>query len=153
MRSSLVALVIAGCWSHTPSSPPEPVQNIALPGPLEQEPVPGHSVWRGKYSCRQGVTALQLTIDVASNGGANAIFSFGPHEANPNIPSGSYRMVGTVHESGPTLQVRLAPDHWLDQPENYIMVGINADSDRTRRRLAGWITDKGCSGIEVRRID
>ncbi|MBL0214989.1 MAG: hypothetical protein IPQ07_14020 [Myxococcales bacterium] len=152
MRIALVMLAVGGCWSSTPSSPPEPVHNTALAGPLEQEPVPQHSVWRGKYVCRQGVTALELTIDVASSGDANAIFSFGPHEANPNIPSGSYRMTGTVHESGPKLQVRLAPDSWLDQPENYMMVGINADSDRTRHRLTGWITDEGCSGVELRRI-
>ena len=145
-------LAVGGCWSSAPPSPPEPVTNTGLADPLEQEPVPQHSVWRGTYACRQGVTALELTIDVASSGQANAIFSFGPNEANPSIPSGSYRMTGTVSESGPRLLVRLAPDSWIDQPENYMMVGINADSDRTRRRLTGWITDEGCSGVEVRRI-
>lgn len=152
MQRALVILVLGGCWSSSPSPAPEPVHNTALADPLEVEPLPEHSVWRGKYNCRQGVTALQLTIDVASNGDANALFVFGPHEQNPNIPSGSYRMRGTVHEIGPKLQVRLAGVEWIDRPENYVMVGINADSDRARHTLTGWITDPGCSGVEVRRI-
>jgi len=145
-------LMLEGCWSSSPPAPPEPVHNTALPGPLEQEPIPQHTVWRGMYTCRQGLTALQLTIDVSANGDANAIFDFGPHAGNPDIPRGSYRMLGTVHESGSKLQVRLAPDKWINQPENYMMVGINADSDRERRHLTGWITDEGCAGVEVRRV-
>lgn len=145
-------LVASSCWSSSPPPAPEPVHNTTIADPLEVERMPQHSVWRGKYSCRQGVTALQLTIDVASNGDANALFAFGPHEQNPNIPAGSYRMTGTVREVGAILQVRLAPLEWIDRPENYVMVGINADSDRARHTLTGWITDEGCSGVEVRRI-
>ncbi len=153
MRLALVTVVLGGCWSSPRSAPPEPVHNTAIANPLEQEPLPRHSVWRGSYTCRQGVSALELTIDLTSHGEANAIFQFGPHRANPNVPSGSYRMLGTVHEVGSNLQVRLRPESWIEQPENYVMVGINADSDRTRRRLTGWITDEGCSGVEVRRVE
>jgi hypothetical protein len=155
VRSALAVLVIvvSGCWSSPPPPPPEPVHNIGLTGPAEAEPAPAHSVWRGKYNCRQGITALQLTIDVTGSGDASAIFAFGPHEANPGLPSGAYRMIGTVRELGTKLQVRLAPDRWIDQPDGYMMVGINADSDPARRRLTGWITDEGCSGVEVRRVD
>lgn len=128
------------------------MHNTAAAGPLEVEALPQHSVWRGKYDCRQGVTALELTIDVAANGDANALFMFGPHEQNPNIPSGSYRMTGTVREAGPLLEVRLVPLEWISQPENYVMVGINADSDRARHTLTGVITDAGCTRVEVRRI-
>ena len=149
-------VLLTACWSSSSSSPPappppEPLHNTELAGPLEAEPVPSHSVWRGKYTCRQGLTALQLTIDVDAQGEANAVFDFGPHTGNPNIPSGSYRMLGTVHESGSKLQVRLQPDKWISQPEGYMMVGINADSDRERHRLTGWITDEGCAGVELRR--
>jgi hypothetical protein len=151
VQRALVMVMLGGCWS-SPSPAPEPVHNTAFADPLEVEPVPQHSVWRGKYNCRQGVTALELTIDVTSNGDANALFVFGPHEQNPNLPPGSYRMTGTVREMGPVLQVRLAPLEWLERPENYVMVGINADSDRARHKLTGRITDEGCSGVELRRI-
>lgn len=145
---------LTACWSSSSQPPPpapEPIHNAELAAPLEVEPVPHHTVWRGKYTCRQGVTALQLTIDVDAQGEATAVFDFGPHTGNPAIPSGSYRMLGTVRESGAKLQVRLQPDKWINQPEGYMMVGINADSDRERHRLTGWITDEGCAGVELRR--
>lgn len=146
-------VVLAACWSSSSPPPaPEPVHNTAPPGMVERMGPPEHSVWRGKYTCAQGLTALQLTIDVASTGDANAVFEFGPHEGNPDLPSGSYRMVGSVREIGPKLQIRLAPERWIDQPEGYLMVGLEADSDAEQRRLTGRITYEGCGGVELRRL-
>ncbi len=146
---TLALLLAGGCWSSSPP-PPEPVQNVA--GPLEVEPVPEHSVWRGKYDCAQGITALELTLDVAASGTANALFVFGPHEQNPGIPAGSYRMSGTVREAGAKLVVRLEPVAWIEQPPSYVMVGLAAESDRARQRLVGKITNEGCRAVELHRL-
>lgn len=155
MRFAPTLVLLAGCWSSSssPAPAPEPVQNVGPPSP-ERESIPAHSVWRGKYNCRQGVTQLQLTIDTAPSGGdARALFDFGPHEGNPNIPSGSYRMTGTIREIDLVWQVRLQPLEWISQPENYMMVGINADTDRNHERLEGWITDQGCTKVGLRRVE
>ncbi len=148
MCRALVLVMLGGCWSSTAA--PEPVQNVADPNQVEA--VPSHSVWRGKYDCRQGITALELTLDVAESGAANALFVFGPHERNPQIPSGSYQMSGSVHEDGPRLVVRLAPRAWIEQPESYVMVGLEARSDGSRQKLVGRITEAGCTAVELGRI-
>jgi len=148
VHRALVLVMLGGCWSA--STAPEPVQNVADPNVVEA--VPPHSVWRGKYHCRQGITALELTLDVAESGAANALFVFGPHERNPEIPSGSYQMSGTVREDGPRLVVRLDPRAWIEQPENYVMVGLEARSDPARQKLVGRITESGCTAVELGRI-
>ena len=151
VRSAL-ALVLAGCWSGTqvPAPPPPgPVQRVA-PAPREPDP-PRYSVWSGSYLCSQGVTAVQLRIVAAPDGSARATFEFGPHADNPNLVArGSYQLTGAlfVDDAG-LLQLKLAPDHWIDQPPSYIMVGLSASSDAGQRVLRGKIENTACDWIEV----
>jgi len=152
VRSAL-ALVLAGCWSGTQAPPPatSPVQHVA-PAPREPDP-PRYSVWSGTYLCPQGVTAVQLRIEAAPDGSARATFEFGPHADNPNpVARGSYQLTGAlfVDDRG-LLELKLAPDHWIDQPPSYMMVGLSASSDAGQRVLRGKIDNTACDWIEVTR--
>ena len=115
--------------------------------------LPSHSVWSGRYTCSQGLTAVQLSIDVTRAGAAVAIFAFGPLDENPDVPSGSIRMTGTLLMVHRKLELRLAPDRWLVQPPGWLMVGVAADSDRGQRILRGRILEPACGEIDVRRVD
>jgi serine/threonine protein kinase len=77
--------------------------------------------WTGTYTCSQGPTNLNLTINDQAGGGITAIFAFGS-ASNNSVPPGSFAMKGTY--SGGTLT--LNPDHWIQRPTDYEMVGLTA---------------------------
>lgn len=151
MRRAWALLVLAGCWRA-----PEPQPVATLPEPLlEPAPpaVPPRSVWTGFYECAQGKTAVTLSIATSSTGSAKALFEFGPHEGNPSVPHGKYRMTGTFREGdGGRLELLLEPQRWIEQPSGYTMTGIAARSDPGRKRLEGMIRSERCGEIVVERL-
>lgn len=150
MRSALLAVALAACWTAPP--PAAPVSNVApRTASARVHDLPQHSVWSGAYHCAQGLTAVTLTLDVTGAGDATAIFAFGPLEENPSLPRGSYRMRGRLFPRGSSLQLRLDPDAWIDQPAGYMMVGLDVTVDTTRRYLDGRITDERCGQVTLRR--
>ncbi|MEU3609813.1 hypothetical protein AB0E83_30880 [Streptomyces sp. NPDC035033] len=93
--------------------------------------------WRGSYYCGQGQTGLTLTI--SRNGGAlTATFEFYPLASNPDVPRGSFAMRGT--HTGTRMD--LSADHWLERPENYLMVGLSAEiAGKSPQKITGTVTD------------
>ena len=149
-----VLLVLAGCWSSSDAVPEQ-----RLPPLVEREPVPppmrrpAHSVWKGHYVCAQGRTALTLSLD-HDGPTLSGVFDFGPLDENPTVPHGSYRMTGTATTSGGgAVVVKLAPLEWIEHPNNYVMVGIEATTDRERRELSGVITHATCGEVELSRVE
>lgn len=150
MRRAWALLVLVGCWRAPETQPvatlPEPLLEVRPPV------VPARSVWSGFYECAQGRTAVTLTIVARSSGSAKALFEFGPHEGNPGVPAGKYRMTGTFREDdGGRLQLSLQPQRWIEQPSGYTMTGVAARSDASRRRLEGSILSERCGEIVVER--
>lgn len=81
-------------------------------------------VWRGSYTCAQGLTGLTLTLRAgASSGALEGSFSFYALPQNPNVPSGEYLMRGTQTGS----HVQLSGEQWITRPESYMMVGLTGD--------------------------
>jgi hypothetical protein len=147
---AVLLLILTGCWSATPARPIQPAP-VETPEPRAPD-VPGHSVWVGRYACTQGETAVTLRIDTMPDGSATATFEFGPHEGNPNIPHGTFRLTGSLFANARgVLELRLAPDKWLEQPPNYVMVGVFASSDPGQRTLTGKIDNPACDWIRVDR--
>lgn len=150
MRRAWTLFVLASCWRAPETQPVE-----TLPAPmLEPAPpaVPARSVWEGFYECAQGQTAVTLTIAASPTGSAKAMFEFGPHEGNPGIPSGKYRLTGTFRERDDgRLELKLQPQRWIEQPSGYTMTGLAARSDDRRRQLAGMILSPTCGEITVER--
>ena len=129
-----------------------PVQRIE-PARRVPDPPP-YSVWTGKYLCAQGVSAVEVRIEAAPDGSATATFEFGPHDENPNpVARGSYELTGAlfVDDKG-VLQAKLTPDHWIDQPPSYVMIGFSASSsDPGQRTMKGKIEHSSCDWIEITR--
>ncbi|MGE0401148.1 MAG: hypothetical protein AB7T06_30845 [Kofleriaceae bacterium] len=142
----------AGCWS-TPPPQPAGVQNTAPSTAPTIASLPAHTVWTGRYECAQGVTAAQLTLDVEPGGRARAIFDFGPLADNPTVPNGSYRLRGTAVEADDAITVSLQPEEWIDQPDGYVMVGIQGGIDANRRALRGRMLNDSCAWLDVKRSE
>lgn len=154
MMRALALIVVAGCWSKPPPTAPTSVGNAATRAtPQPVRALPPHTVWIGRYECGQGVTALQLTLDVDPNGRATAIFDFGPLADNPTVPSGSYTLRGNAEPTGDAITVSLEPDRWISQPENYVMVPLLGGIDADRRRMRGRILNDACSWLDIKRAD
>ncbi|MER7177089.1 serine/threonine-protein kinase [Streptomyces mesophilus] len=127
------------------SSPPAAERSEAPPvadsgQPTEPEAEDRSSVtgeWRGTYTCYQGKTGLTLTMSEDS-GAVTATFDFYAVDTNPDVPSGTFAMKGTY--SGGRL--KLLGDHWIQQPEGYLMAGLAADVDgASPQTITGTVTD------------
>jgi hypothetical protein len=109
--------------------------------------------WEGAYDCGQGLTGLTVTIEAAADpadpGAVTGTFSFFEVPQNPGVPSGSYRMEGTYADG----DLSLEGVEWVDQPDSYVMVGLESDPDMLSRPslFAGKVTDPSCTAFILRR--
>lgn len=149
---ALASILLAGCWAAPPPAAPPPARAAAGSATQVAE-LPAHTVWIGRYECAQGVTAVQLTLDVEPMGRARAIFDFGALADNPTVPNGSYRLRGTYEAKDDAVDVWLQPEEWIDRPDNYEMVGLHAGIDASRRGLRGRILNDACSWFDAKRSD
>jgi hypothetical protein len=70
------------------------------------------------------------------------------------VPRGAYHVSGTATTSGGSeVTIKLEGVEWIDRPSNYIMVGIDATTDRERRLLTGHITYATCGEVELSRVE
>ena len=136
--------ITCACWTDPPASR-EPI----APRPVRVAPRvrAQQSVWIGQYTCPQGPTALELTIETRGDA-TTAVFAFGPLDSNPTVPNGAYRMTGTKLDANGIVPYRLEPDAWIDRPDRYEMVGLVARVDGTM--LRGEILHPNCGALEAR---
>lgn len=104
--------------------------------------------WRGSYTCYQGLTALELVVERAGDN-LDARFIFSAHPNNPGVPSGSFRMAGTV--STKDRRVVFEPREWIDEPPGYVMVGLEGVLTLDGLRISGRVTAEGCTVFTLSR--
>jgi hypothetical protein len=134
LRHALVPL--AGCLVAALPGHAQPADATALSGR-----------WTGTYDCNQGVTALELSLRGNAHGIVHGTFEFSAAPENPDVPSGTYPVMGRF--TGTSLVLR--PIDVTGMPGTYVPVGIQATV--TGRRMTGWIEGPGCGAIEVQRAD
>lgn len=101
--------------------------------------------WQGTYVCRQGTSALTLTIATNDKARIAALFQFGPTADNPGVPQGCFEMAGRFEPATGTLQ--LEPAFWIVQPPGYLMVGV--DGALRGDTLTGRIEGPGCTEFRL----
>ena len=111
------------------------------------------SPWHGSYVCNQGLTRLQLTLRPLPGGGGRmeAEFVFAPDPDNPAVPTGSFRLTGSLDpQSGRLL---LKQDRWLSQPSDpsYRMVDLDGTLlvAEGQALIRGQVTTYGCQDFAV----
>jgi hypothetical protein len=105
--------------------------------------------WKGAYDCGQGMTGLTLTM--ADGGGdgdggdssVEATFAFYEVPENPGVPSGSYRLEGSYADGG----LALEGVEWIEQPDGYVMVGMESDFVTRPSYFAGKVLDPSCTAF------
>ncbi len=111
------------------------------------------SVWNGEYTCRQGITRLQLRThnSTAASVPPLLIFSFGPHPNNPSIPSGEFSMTANyTYQAGGNFNAR--PLNWIRQPSGYFMVGLNGNFSADMLQISGAVAGTGCTTFTLQRV-
>lgn len=82
-------------------------------------------VFKGGYTCAQGITYLELTLDGDSDGFIRGTFHFGSVSwrggSNLSVPEGKYAVTGRLNDQG---QIVLQGSHWIIQPPGYGMVNL-----------------------------
>jgi hypothetical protein len=161
----LVALSLAS-WASTTVAPvvasvAPPTDIVSSDEPIayrhqvsaRREPL-RHSVWKGTYVCRQGLSSVTLTIDFEPSGVATARYDFGPVPSNPTVPkTGAFILVGSVHHrDGGGLTGELAATKWIVRPDNYFMVPLSIES-HDGLHLRGRIHDDSCSQFQATRTE
>ncbi len=94
--------------------------------------------WIGTYHCAQGKTGMTLTMSEDDGGVVTATFDFYADASNPDVPSGSFAMKGVFAGR----QLRLLPDHWIDRPDDYLMLGLRARVEGdAQQTIVGTVTN------------
>lgn len=111
-----------------------------------------NGIWEGSYTCLQGLTKLKLLVDARSKTDIDAVFMFSAHPQNPGVPSGRFRMAGTLQtfnslDMSDLLNLRGVS--WINQPSGWIMVDLKGDVSPSRRQIIGNIPQPGCSTFEL----
>ena len=110
--------------------------------------------WHGSYMCNQGLTRLQLTLRRPAGGDESRIeadFVFSADPDNPSVPTGSFRMEGTVNRNDRTLALKHI--RWLEQPADpsYKMVDLEGHFifGDVQAMIQGHITTYGCQDFAL----
>jgi hypothetical protein len=104
--------------------------------------------WRGKYVCGQGVTALVLEVRGQEAGRVEGTFAFSAAPENPGVPSGSYRVEGSL---SPGMVLRLDAREWIQQPQDYVSVSLVGRMDLRQARYYGFVDAASCETFTVSR--
>lgn len=133
---------------------PVPLTGTAQAMPADSMPFLLSAPWHGSYMCNQGLTRLRLTLRPLPGSGGNRVeaeFAFSADPDNPQVPTGSFHMTGTLEPSSRLLVLK--QDRWIDQPvdPSYRMVdlegSISIGSDQAMIR--GRVTTYGCQDFAV----
>jgi hypothetical protein len=158
----IVGVLVSACYLQpAPGYQPAPRYQApsGQPPPGGQQPPPAsgqRTVWQGRYTCAQGVVSLKLTLDGNCNGVScsfAALFEFGPLAENPSVARGAYHMAGEGHANAQgELELSLQPTQWVQQPANYVMVGLVATADAQQAQMNGRMDNPACGGLALQRV-
>jgi len=106
--------------------------------------------WAGVYRCRQGDTAVVVSLALENGGNVSGTFTFGNLPGRTNAAEGKYLIVGMFDAATGHLSMR--PNGWISQPAGYSPVGFTADLEGAAERLTGHVDFTGCSQISIDRL-
>jgi len=132
--------------THGPVAPSTPARASA-PAKATAAPPPVIGVWDGTYACNQGQTGMQLTITSAGGNSLKARFDFFATASNPTVPNGSFELTGSYSATGGLV---LNPAYWIQQPPNYLMVGVSAPPS-AGNSMHGTVQGLNCTTFSVTR--
>ena len=94
--------------------------------------------YSGTYQNNSGLMGLDFSITSCSNDGeVSSLFSFYPHQNNPNAPSGSYTMIGKISNiaSNGNISITFMGEKWIEKPDSYGFANFTATINADRSQL------------------
>lgn len=153
-KTLLFLALLTGCASQSATVSTTPPTDDAAPETsepvAEAVPVDVSGRYVGAYECPQGKTGLTLSIEQFDGGRLEAVFEFGPHPTNPDVPDGSFRMRGAT-AVGDRVRLEATEEDWIEQPEGYVTVDLQGQL--VGAELSGEIINPECSVFHVVRAD
>jgi len=112
---------------------------------------PAHALvglWRGSYVCRQGETAVEISItDFDAKGAIKATFHFFNMPGQTNAAEGEFALSG---QYDPALgKLTMTAGEWIKQPENYVTAGFVAYWRPPATTMAGTVDNNACRQINL----
>ncbi len=111
-------------------------------------------LWRGEYTCAQGITAMALALREDARGDVQATMTFSAHPDNPGVPTGCFTLAGR-HDAR-TGALALKQKSWIKQPDTFWymidLTGKISDGGRNYAGAVGFFQDGVCTTFAVRRI-
>ena len=113
----------------------------------QAEPYVG--VWRGAYTCYQGLTGMVLALERRDDGTIDGVMHFYPTEGgSPIVPRGAYTvrlLMGERH-------MFVEPLVWLDRPEGYETVPMAGYINKNAGLFEGRILFSGCTDFVLAKV-
>lgn len=107
--------------------------------------------WGGSYTCAQGLTSLDLSVQETGAGRVEALFHFSADPSNPRVPEGCFTMSGDFDAHAGRLVLR--PGDWLIQPFGFVTVGLDGILDGRTGVISGRVTRMPwCRSFTLHRI-
>ena len=112
-------------------------------------------LWRGEYTCGQGLTAMTLAMNQDPRGGVRAVMTFSAHPKNPGVPTGCFTMTGR-YDDAKAGSLLLKQSKWLKQPDpDWYMIDFRGAVSGDGAHYAGKVVfpDDGlCTTFAVTRV-
>lgn len=137
---SFLFILISGCSSIFNHS-----DSLVIPiNSINPQPILG--VWKGKYSCAQGITGVTLVLDQNDKNKKiiDGTFVFYPTRLNPQVPNGSFTMRGALT---PEKELILIPQKWIDHPFLYEMISMDGRIKNNLNVIIAYIPECGSTAI------
>jgi hypothetical protein len=90
---------------------------------------------------------MRLTITGSGGDTVRATVEFYAVAGNPGVPDGSYVLTGNYSASSGLV---LIPDHWINEPAGYGMVGLSGPSP-SGNSMRGTVQGVNCTTFSVTR--
>lgn len=113
-------------------------------------------IWKGKYTCAQGITGLTLTIDdvevheLSKTKVLESTFSFYAVDENPIVPSGKYSMKEKLFNGQ---KLKFGVNEWIERPLGYTMVSLDGRVSEDGKKYEGNIGGAGsCTTFSLTKV-
>jgi hypothetical protein len=111
-------------------------------------------LWRGEYTCAQGITVMALALREDARGNVQATMTFSQHPENPGVPTGCFTLSGRRDARAGTLALK--QERWIKQPDAFwYMIDLTGNISAESGNYAGavgFFQDGLCTTFSVKRV-
>jgi hypothetical protein len=113
----------------------------------QTEPYVG--VWRGAYTCYQGLTGMVVVLERRDDGTIDGVMHFYPTEGgSAAVPRGAYTVRLLMVEK----HMFIRPQSWLDRPEGYETVPMAGYVNKNTGLFEGRMLFSGCTDFVLAKM-